>query len=266
MNLDIQTERTYHLNAWRWGVPLVSVLSMLLLWLLEANTQVFLVLNHAAANLGETFWSHVTVIADVVAILLILPFCGRKPQVVWHFFIASLFAMLWTLTLKSPLGVMRPPAVLDASQFHLIGNAFFGNSFPSGHTTTIFVIAGVLCLQRFHWTFKTGLLTLAVLIGISRIACGVHWPLDVLGGAFGGWFSAVAGGWVSSRYPIGLRDNVQRVIAMLILSIALWVILRDTEEFVTTIPFQISLAVIALATSATGLVRLFGIKTKGAPH
>ncbi len=261
MNKGILIDSIPHLNAWRWGVPLVSILSMLLLWIFEANTQVFLAMNHAASHLSDTFWSHVTVIADIVAILLILPFCGRKPQVVWHFFVAALLAILWTQSLKAPLGVMRPPAVLEMNQFHLIGNAFMGNSFPSGHATTIFLIVGVLCLHRFPLTFKLGLLGMAVLVGVSRIACGVHWPLDVLGGAFGGWLAAVAGGWISLRWKVGLHDNFQRVIASLLLVIALWAIFRETEEFVMTIPFQILLAILAIAFAVPSLMRLFGYKS-----
>lgn len=249
-----------HLQAWRWGVPLVSLVLLLLLWSLGVNTQAFLAMNHAASHLGDTFWSHVTVIADLLAIAGLLPFCGRRPQIVWHFIIAALFAILWTSCLKAPLGVMRPPAVLDVGQFHLIGEAFMGNSFPSGHTTTIFVIVGVLCLHRFPLSLKLGLLGVAILVGLSRIACGVHWPLDVLGGAFGGWLAAVAGGWLSLRWKAGLQDVWQRVFALLFLGIALWVLFRDTEEFVTTIPFQMLLAVLAIVFSIPSLLRLFGYK------
>ncbi|TNC95448.1 MAG: phosphoesterase, PA-phosphatase related protein [Gallionellaceae bacterium] len=260
MREDISLDSASHLKVWRWGVPLVSLILMLSLLLLGVNTQVFLTLNHVASNLGDIFWSHVTVLGDVVSLLIILLMCGRRPQIVWHFILAALFAILWTQSLKSPLGVMRPPAVLDLSQFHLIGNAFIGNSFPSGHTTTIFVIVGVLCLHRFSLSLKFGLLGLAILVGVSRIACGVHWPLDVLGGAFGGWLAAVAGGWVSLRWKAGLNDNFQRVVALLFLVVAFWVIFRDTEEFVTTIPFQIILAILAIVFSVLPLLRLFGYK------
>jgi membrane-associated phospholipid phosphatase len=258
MTEDSTADFITHLKEWRWGVPLVSFVLMLALLLLGANTQLFLVLNHAASNLGDSFWSHVTVLGDVVSLLIILILCGRRPQLVWHFMLAALFAILWTQSLKAPLGVMRPPAVLDPSQFHLIGNAFLGNSFPSGHTTTIFLIVGVLCLHSFTLPFKFGLLGLAILVGMSRIACGVHWPLDVLGGVFGGWLAAVAGGWLSQRWKVGLNEHFQRVVALLFLGVALWIIFRDTEEFVTTIPFQIVLATLAIALSAPSLLRLFG--------
>lgn len=260
MREDISLDSIPYLKVWRWGVPLVSLVLMLLLWMLGANTQVFLALNQAASNLGDTFWSHVTVLGDAVSLLIILLMCGRRPQIVWHFILAALFAILWTQSLKSPLGLMRPPAVLDMSQFHLIGEAFMGNSFPSGHTTTIFLIVGVLCLHRFPSSFKLGLLGVAILVGLSRIACGVHWPLDVLGGAFGGWLAAAAGGWISLRWKAGLNDNFQRVIALLLLVVALWVIFRDAEEFVATIPFQIILAIFAIVFSVPPLLRLFGYK------
>jgi membrane-associated phospholipid phosphatase len=248
-----------HLKAWRWGVPLVSLVLMLWLWGAGANTQVFLALNHAASGLGDIFWSHVTVLGDVASLLIILLMCGRRPQLVWHFILAALFAILWTQSLKSPLGVMRPPAVLDMSQFHLIGDAFMGNSFPSGHTTTISLIVGVMCLHRFSVSFKFTLLALVLLIGLSRIACGVHWPLDVLGGAFGGWLAAVAGGWLSLHWQVGLRENAQRAFAGLLLAVALWSIFRDSEEFLVTRPFQIALAMLAIAFSAPSLLRLFSL-------
>ncbi len=249
-----------YMNIWRWGVPLVSLVLMLLIYISGANTQVFFAFNHATSHLGDNFWSHVTVLGDVVSLLIILLMCGRRPQLVWHFILAALFAILWTQSLKAPLGMMRPPAVLDVSQFHLIGEAFMANSFPSGHTTTIFLIVGTLCLHRFPWSFKLGLLGVAILVGISRIACGVHWPLDVLGGALGGWLAAVAGGWVAVRWKAGLNDNFQRVIAFLLMVVALWVIFRDTKEFVVTIPFQIFLSMLAIAFSVPSLLRLFGYK------
>jgi undecaprenyl-diphosphatase len=55
------------------------------------------------------------------------------------------------------------------------------HSFPSGHTTTSFACATVIALAAPRLAVPAFLLALA--IGFSRIYVGVHYPLDVLGGA-----------------------------------------------------------------------------------
>jgi membrane-associated phospholipid phosphatase len=70
---------------------------------------------------------------------------------------------------------------------------FFHNSFPSGHTTTSFALAFMLVfLTRGtdrRWIGNAALVW-ALLVGISRIYRGVHWPSDVLGGLFFGLAAA----------------------------------------------------------------------------
>ena len=54
-------------------------------------------------------------------------------------------------------------------------------SFPSGHAATSFAAATVLTLARPRWAPAFYLLALA--IGFSRVYVGVHYPLDIVGGA-----------------------------------------------------------------------------------
>ncbi|MEQ1533495.1 MAG: phosphatase PAP2 family protein [Sideroxydans sp.] len=262
MNPPIVTDDIAAHALWRWSVPIVALVSACVIAITASNAPTFLFLNHAFSALGDSFWSHVTVLGDVAAFLLILLFCGRRPQVLWQFLIAGILAIIWVQSLKSPLGVLRPPAVLGADEFHLIGAALQNNSFPSGHTTTLFVVVGVLCLQRLHPALKFSLLTLALLVGASRIACGVHWPLDVLGGMFGGWLAALAAQWLGLRWRVGLHAYAQRAISLLLLLIAGWMLLRTPHDFIDTNPFQMGLAAMAIAVAAPGLLRVFGMNKR----
>lgn len=252
---------TRHAEAvWSWSVPLLALLLMLGLWAFDANIAVFLWLNQALQPWGDAWWQHVTVLGDTAILLLILLFCGRKPEVVWQFALAALLAILWTQSMKAPLDVLRPPALLDASQFHLIGGALQHHSFPSGHTTTAFVVAGVIALQtRIPAGIRIVILLLATLIGLSRIACGVHWPLDVLGGALGGWLAAVAGSRLGRVWTFGLKPAAQRAFALFWLGVALWMVGRPVHDFPQTQTFQMALALLALLFSVRPLGKLFGL-------
>lgn len=54
-------------------------------------------------------------------------------------------------------------------------------SFPSGHAMFFFALAtGVYLTNK---TFGRVLFALAILMGMARIAAGVHWPSDIVGGA-----------------------------------------------------------------------------------
>jgi undecaprenyl-diphosphatase len=63
-----------------------------------------------------------------------------------------------------------------------------GNSFPSGHAAFFFALATVLFFHNKKW--GAWFLFFAVINGVSRIVAGVHWPIDVAGGALIGIGSA----------------------------------------------------------------------------
>jgi undecaprenyl-diphosphatase len=71
-------------------------------------------------------------------------------------------------------------------------------AFPSGHAATSFAAATVLSVARPRWAPAFYLLALA--IGFSRVYVGVHYPLDIVGGAVLGIAVATALRWlVASR-------------------------------------------------------------------
>lgn len=63
-------------------------------------------------------------------------------------------------------------------------------SFPSSHTYIAFAIATSIFLYG-HKRLGTFLFTLAILIAVSRIGAGLHYPSDVIGGALLGIASGI---------------------------------------------------------------------------
>jgi undecaprenyl-diphosphatase len=82
----------------------------------------------------------------------------------------------------------RPYLVLQTAKKLISENHDF-QSFPSGHTTVIFAMA----MAIYFYNKKLGIFSFvcAVLMGIARIFVGVHWPIDILGGAVIGMVSAL---------------------------------------------------------------------------
>ena len=121
-------------------------------------------------------------IAALVALLL------RRPGVFFLTVSAVAFADLLSFALKFVVDVDRPP--LRYASPEPIVRLPTDHSFPSGHTATSFAAALVLAraVPQRAWLFYV----LAAAIGFSRIYVGVHYPLDVLGGALLGLLVATA--------------------------------------------------------------------------
>jgi len=86
-------------------------------------------------------------------------------------------------------GSVKVHVFIEDSRYH---------SFPSGHTQLAF--GAVIALSWYHrgW-FTLPLFLLATLVGISRIYLGVHFPLDVIAGAFLGGVVSVLVCWGGDR-------------------------------------------------------------------
>lgn len=208
-------------------------------WLGWFEPRLFLTLNHACAALGTGLWAGLSLLGNGWGLLAVsAPLLVLAPRLMWAWLCAAPFASLLARGVKGWLQSPRPAAVLDAAQFHILGEPLHLESFPSGHTVTAFAAATALYLastttgsgRRPLWLFA-----LAAGTGLSRIAVGAHWPGDVLAGAALG---VIAGGlghalWhrISPNWyrPAGLP---QWVLALLLGATAytLWSEPLDFEE------------------------------------
>lgn len=182
-------------NPWVWAVPVFSFVGLIVVWLTGVNESLFFLLNSLGQNdTGAIFWANITILGDtLVAFALLSLFVRRRPEIVWVLLIAAVLATFWVHGLKYLVGNPRPAAVLSNDLINVIGVNLRGGSFPSGHTTSAFVLAGVISCLRIHPLLSWIALLLASLTGISRAVVGAHWPMDIFAGALGGWLTAVLG-------------------------------------------------------------------------
>lgn len=91
--------------------------------------------------------------------------------------------------------VSRPRPWLEVAGLTALVTENDPNSFPSGHTTAAFAFASALWRTApDKWMRRTALVC-AVLMGLSRLYVGVHYPSDVLVGVLVGLLS----GWLAYR-------------------------------------------------------------------
>ncbi len=188
----------------------------------------FHTLNHAASYLPDALWASITRFGDERLLLaLSLLLARRRPEIFWALMLAALFGTLYSRGLKPWVDALRPPALLTADSFHLIGPGHRSHSFPSGHTLSAFVFVGVLLIFFRDSGVRAALFGAAVLVGISRVAVGVHWPQDAIAGAAGGLLSAWLGTQLAMRWPAGLRADVHALLLVLPLLAALNLFVDD---------------------------------------
>jgi undecaprenyl-diphosphatase len=116
-----------------------------------------------------------------------------EPAIAVRFFRAAVLAfalerLLYKL-IKSSVKRDRPCAVLANIQHRVTPPDQF--SFPSGHTAAAFVICTLICY--YFPILIVPVLAWALLVGLSRIYLGVHYPTDILAGMLIGTSSGATG-------------------------------------------------------------------------
>lgn len=238
-----------------WLVPALALLGAVALLLTSSNERVFLLLNRLGPLTSDLLWANINVLGDtVVALTLCLPLARRRPDLLWAIVPAALLGTLWVHGCKPLINVLRPPAVLDANAFHVIGPDLHYHSFPSGHTTTIFLFAGMFVLAFGARAAGLLVVALALAVAVSRSVAGVHWPLDLCGGAFGGWLAAVFGLKIASWLRFGLHPMVQWLIALSLVGCAVALLVGFDTGFPQAIWFERAIALTSLAAFALTFV------------
>lgn len=100
---------------------------------------------------------------------------------------AVFFAQVAAQSLKFIVKRLRPHIKLeDVNIFHKLMQ--YDPSFPSAHTATIVSLSGVIAAMQP--AYENTLAAICMLVGVSRIYLGQHYPGDVLAGAIIGLIAA----------------------------------------------------------------------------
>ena len=96
--------------------------------------------------------------------------------------------------------IHRTRPYIKLKNMRIVGSRASGQSFPSGHTSQAFFMATLL-LQYYHVNLYLwlGLYGTALLVGITRIYVGMHYPRDIIGGAIVGTTWGLLGVIVNSQ-------------------------------------------------------------------
>jgi membrane-associated phospholipid phosphatase len=216
-------------RRWLWAGASVLVLLLILSRYEGLNLWLFRAGNSLSLYTGEWLWANITLFGDtLIVFVLLLPLVGRRPELIWSVILSACVAALIVHLGKEFIDSPRPAGVLSLDSLQLIGYVAKSSSFPSGHTAAAFTLAGTLALLPVARWWKMAALMLAALVGISRVAVGIHWPTDVFGGALAGWLGAAAGCYLAARLPFGVGLTGQRIQAViLVLLVPLMVVAHD---------------------------------------
>jgi membrane-associated phospholipid phosphatase len=239
-----------------WVVPAVAATLFAIVVATGSNRALFHLLNGISHATGAAPWPYITILGDTaVAIALFLPFAMRRIDVLWALALSALLATLFVHGIKPLMSMPRPPAVLAADAITIIGPAHRGNAFPSGHTTTIFVAAGLVWLHVRPLSVRAIVLAVAVLVGLSRAVVGVHWPTDILAGAAGGWLCAIAGDALARRSTLGRHPAMRALLLVLCTGSAVALLAGLSTGYPQAVTLQRAIGALGIAAVVVAALR-----------
>lgn len=205
------------------------VLLALMLAASGSNQVLFTALHHAAHSLPAVGWRLLSMAGEwTLVIALLLWRAARQPEQLPRFMLALVLGIAAAIGLKAGFAVPRPPLVLPAGSVQLLDVLPANGSFPSGHAIAVALLCGLL-LKGGGVALQAGGLLLVSLVALSRLAIGVHWPLDVSVGAAVG-YAVAALAW---RVPAKRWPHARLLLALflsVLVAVTLWKLWRGVPN------------------------------------
>ena len=161
------------------------------------NLWLFHLINQRGPSWLDPVMSFATLIGDyrnfpvVLVIVIVVAWSRRRAgdceqartmrSIALRLGIAGIIGTLMIVSLKWWLDLPRPVAVLGAKGVRLLGNGELRHGFPSGHAAFASLVV-VTWWPVLALPLRFALAAFVLLVGISRVWLGQHFPADVLAG------------------------------------------------------------------------------------
>jgi undecaprenyl-diphosphatase len=177
------------------GAPIHSLLLVAPDWLIRADRKLFALINqqlsHPFLDVIFPWWRETITWTPLYLFLLIFVIANAKksslPWIIMALITILLSDQISSSIIKPIFARLRPcnEPELAGSVRLLLDGCGAGYSFTSSHATNHFAIAVFLMITLQNWLKGYGWIFLlwAITVAYGQVYVGVHYPLDILGGA-----------------------------------------------------------------------------------
>ena len=273
--LENVVDENFNKVDWRMTYPAIAILILFGIFFIvkggdfrttytQIQIPMFVELNQMLSVFPDLEYNLTNIGNALVGLSLLSIFLYYAPRLWGGLINASLLSLVLTAILKKIFKMPRPASVIDLTDFTVIGETLYRRSFPSGHSITIFIFITILLLAFMPWkrspqyrwmVYTPAFIVVGLLIASSRVACGAHWPLDVLVGSTIGFMLAIAGVKIDNKYPLWKWMNNDRF-RWIVLAIVLILLVLMIGKVITSSLLVIDfLAIASLAATAILLTK-----------
>ena len=214
-----------------WEVKLIE-------WLQNNTGGIFTALDKVASFIGGE--------KGLLLVMIIVLFCWKK-EVGKKIALLVIAINVWAPMIKCVVKRLRPymehPDKIQARDLvetdaDAMDIAAQGYSFPSTHSASVLALYGSLAHEiKKKWAWIVAV-ALTLLVGISRVATGMHYPTDV----FGGWALGLIG-IVVFRFLDKIKKEWVRYLIILITVLPGLIYVR-TQDYFTSLGLLIGLMIV----------------------
>lgn len=175
----------------------------------NCQKEFFLFMNSELSEYPRTLYN-LTQLGDALIILSFFTIFIIYAPKMWESLItASIVSAILVGVLKPLFGIQRPAAAFGPENLTIIGRKLMGsNSFPSGHSVTVFTVLTVVLIAfmpkkiKYQIVWCCSIFLFGIILILTRIGVGAHHPIDITVGAIVGYASAIIGIAINKKYNI----------------------------------------------------------------